>query len=78
VTHDQIRARLLTPAQAGEIWGCSEWTIRRWVAAGRLPVVDIAPPGVKKPRTRIRESDLAALTDELASGRNARRRRGAA
>lgn len=43
-------------------------TIRRWIASGRLPVVDIAPPGVKKPRTRIRECDVSALEEELARG----------
>lgn len=64
----ESRVRLLTPAQVGELWGCSEMTIRRWIASGRLKVVDIAPPGTRKPRLRIREVDLDALNEELAQG----------
>lgn len=58
--------RLLTPAQVGELWECSEMTVRRWIASGQLQVVDIAPPGTKKPRLRVREADYKALVDSLA------------
>lgn len=58
-------ARLLTPAQVGELWGCSAMTIRRWIASGRLPAVDIATPGAKKTRLRIRETDAIALLENL-------------
>lgn len=58
-------ARLLTPGQVGELWGVSEMTVRRWIASGRLPIVNVAPPGCRKPRTRIREDDLLSLVDQL-------------
>jgi len=61
--------RLLTPAQTGELWGdVSERTVRRHIAAGVLPVVDIAPPGSKKPKIRIREVDAIAYTAGLVRG----------
>lgn len=62
----QSEARLLTPEQVGELWGCSHMTVRRWIAAGRLPIVDIAAPGTKRARIRIREQDAIALVDDLA------------
>ncbi|MEV0618566.1 helix-turn-helix domain-containing protein [Nonomuraea sp. NPDC050404] len=58
-------ARLLTPKQVGELWGVSEWTVRRHIASGALPYLNIAPPGCRKPRTRIRESDAVAYIDSL-------------
>jgi excisionase family DNA binding protein len=68
-------ARLLTPAQVGELWGVSEMTVRRWISSGRLPSVDIAPPGCRKPRTRVRENDLLDLVDQLAGSPASRGRR---
>lgn len=59
--------RLLTPAQVGELWGVSEKTVRRWIASGQLPIVDIAPPGTRRTRIRIREEDAAALVASLAT-----------
>lgn len=62
--------RLLTPKQVGELWGdVSEWTVRRHIAAGGLPTVDISPPGCKKPRTRIRECDAISYVASLIRGR---------
>ena len=66
-------ARLLTPGEVGELWGVSEMSVRRWISSGRLPSVDIAPPGCRKPRTRVREDDLLNLVDQLG-GSSARNR----
>lgn len=68
-------ARLLTPKELADLWGCSTATIRRWIASGQIPVVDIAPPGSKTTKIRIREVDAVALTRRLRQGRL---RRGAA
>lgn len=57
--------KLLTITQVGELWDCSEMTVRRWIASGALPVVDIAPPGTKKPRLRVREGDYRAFVESL-------------
>lgn len=60
--------RLLKPAEMATLWGVSEKTVRRHIAAGDLPVVDIAPPGSRKPCTRIRECDAAAYIERLVRG----------
>lgn len=62
--------RLFTPAQVGELWGgISAKTVRRHIAAGGLPIVDIAAPGSKKPCTRIRECDAIEYVASLVRGR---------
>jgi excisionase family DNA binding protein len=55
--------QLHTPAGAGERLGCSDDTVMRIVASGELRVVDIAPPGSKRSKTRIRDDDLAAFIE---------------
>ena len=67
-------ARLLTPGEVAGLWRVSEMTVRRWIASGRLPVVDIAPPGCRKPRSRVRETDLLDLVDQLAVSSSVQRR----
>jgi hypothetical protein len=62
--------RLLTAKQCGELWGnVSERTVRRHIAAGELPHLDIAPPGSTRPKIRIREVDAIAYTAGLVRGR---------
>jgi excisionase family DNA binding protein len=54
---------LYTPAEAGERIRASESHIYRLVADGVLRSVDIAQPGSKKPKTRIRSDDLDAYIE---------------
>jgi molybdopterin-binding protein len=48
-------------AEAAEVLGVSDDTVRRWVEAGRLPAV----PGEGRVPTTIRGADLAALAESL-------------
>ncbi len=64
----QVRTRLnnialLTPAEAGERLRCSENHVYRLIARGLLRAVDIAQPGARKSKTRIRLDDLAVYID---------------
>ncbi len=54
---------LYTPAEAGERIRASESHIYRLVADGVLRSVDIAQPGSKKAKTRIRSDDLDAYIE---------------
>jgi excisionase family DNA binding protein len=54
---------LLTPAQAGERLGASEMHVYRAIAAGDLRAVDIANPGSKRSKTRVRSDDLEAYIE---------------
>ena len=38
-----VAPRLLNLQQAGEYLGCSYWSVRDWVLAGWIPVVDLPP-----------------------------------
>lgn len=55
---------LFTPAEAGDRIRASEATVYRLIADGVLRTVDIARPGAKKPKTRVRSDDLNAYIDE--------------
>jgi excisionase family DNA binding protein len=55
--------RLLTPCEAGERIRSSDDHIYRLIAAGVLHAVDIALPGARRSKTRIREDDLQAYID---------------
>ncbi|MEV4197066.1 helix-turn-helix domain-containing protein [Micromonospora globbae] len=48
--------RLLTVKQVAALWVVDKQTVYRAIWAGDLPYVDLAPPGAKKARLRIRES----------------------
>ncbi len=56
--------QLLTPAETGGRLRCSDDSVYRLVALGELPAVDIAPPGSKRSKTRIREDDLQRYIDK--------------
>ena len=49
---------LLTPAEAAERIRASESHIYRLITDGKLRAVDIAQPGSKKQKTRVRSDDL--------------------
>ena len=51
---------LRTPKRAAELLECSENHIRRLVASGALTAVDVAQPGARRSKMRIREDHLAA------------------
>ena len=50
------------PEAAGQL-RCSENHVYRLIAAGVLPVVDIAVPGARRSKTRIRDDALRAYID---------------
>lgn len=49
-------------------------TIRRMIASGELPAVDIAPEGSRRPRYRIRADDLAEYINSRPSARGGEQR----
>ena len=59
-----LPVRLLTPAETGGRRGCSDDHVYRIVASGLLRAVDIALPGSKRSKTRIREDDLQRYIDK--------------
>lgn len=63
---------LFTPREAGDRLRCSENHVYRLIARGMLRAVDIAQPGSRKPKTRVRSDDLDAYID--ASTRSAKAR----
>lgn len=54
---------LFTPAEAGDRIRASESHIYRLIADGKLRAVDIAQPGSRKPKTRVRSDDLEAYIE---------------
>jgi excisionase family DNA binding protein len=61
---------LLTPAETGDRLGnASEMHVYRLIADGVLRAVDIARPGAKRSKTRIRSDDLADYIERSTRGR---------
>jgi len=59
-----VQLRLHTAVETADLLGgCSETHVRRLTAAGELRIVDIATPGARRPKIRIRSDDLAAYID---------------
>lgn len=54
---------LLTPAEAAGRIGASEAHVYRAIASGELRVVDIAQPGSRRSKTRVRSDDLDAYIE---------------
>jgi excisionase family DNA binding protein len=54
---------LLTSQEVGNRLRCSENHIYRLIASGKLRAVDIAQPGSRRPKTRVRSDDLDAYID---------------
>lgn len=59
---------LLTPRETAAVLGCSVNSVYRLVAQGELKVINIAPAGSQRPKTRIRHADLQAFIDARAQG----------
>lgn len=49
--------------------GVSEIHVYRQIAAGELRAVDIASPGAKRSKTRVRSDDLADYIERKTRGR---------
>jgi excisionase family DNA binding protein len=64
---------LLTIAEAGAALGCSPMHVYRLIAAGELSAVDIAQPGARRSKTRVRSDEVSAYIE--ARTRRARRGR---
>jgi excisionase family DNA binding protein len=54
---------LHTPAEAADRIRASESHVYRLIADGKLRAVDIAQPGSRKPKTRVRSDDLDAYIE---------------
>ena len=54
---------LFTPREAADRLRCSENHVYRLIARGALRAVDIAQPGSRKPKTRVRSDDLDAYIE---------------
>lgn len=54
---------LLTIPETASRLGCCDNHVYRLIAAGALRAVDIAQPGSRRAKTRVREDDLAAFID---------------
>lgn len=62
-TTETRQTTLLTIAEASARLGCSDMHVYRLVAAGELAAVDIAQPGARRSKTRIRSDQVAAYID---------------
>lgn len=67
--------RLLSILEAAQRLGCSDDHIYTLIKTGALSVVDISRPGALRPKSRIREDELARYID--AQTRNAKQLRAA-
>jgi excisionase family DNA binding protein len=54
---------LYTPGEVAERLDCSENHVYRLITTGVLRAVDIALPGARRSKTRVRDDDLAAYID---------------
>ena len=55
---------LLTPAEVAERIRASEAHVYRLIGDGELRTVDIAQPGSRRPKTRVRSDDLDAYIEK--------------
>jgi excisionase family DNA binding protein len=70
-TQDAETASLLTIAGAAARLGCSDNHVYRLIAIGDLAAVDIAQPGARRSKTRVRSGEVNAYIE--ARTRRARR-----
>jgi excisionase family DNA binding protein len=67
---------LLTIAAAAARLGCSDMHVYRLIAAGELAAVDIAQPGARRSKTRVRSDDVDVYIDAKTRGVRAADHRG--
>lgn len=58
-----MSAKLLTIPETAEELGISPNTVYKMIRCGDLRAVDMAVPGAKAPKTRVRQEDLEAFID---------------
>jgi excisionase family DNA binding protein len=58
-----VSTKLLTIPETADELGISPNTVYKMIACGDLRAVDMAVPGAKKPKTRVRHEDLEAFID---------------
>ena len=51
----------VNPVELGKAIDIDTATVRKWIAEGWLPAVDMRSPGTSRPRWRISESDFEAF-----------------
>ncbi|MEU4595350.1 helix-turn-helix domain-containing protein [Micromonospora aurantiaca (nom. illeg.)] len=51
-----MASQLLTVIEVAALWGVDKQTVYRAIWDGELPFIDLAKPGAKKARIRVRES----------------------
>lgn len=54
------------PAEVGERFGISTSAVLSLIRSGALPAVNVSPPGTRRPRYRISESDIAEFLERRA------------
>ena len=62
-TSETKQITLLTIAGAASQLGCSDMHVYRLIAAGELSAVDIAQPGARRSKTRVRSDQVDAYID---------------
>ncbi len=65
--NDTAATTLLSVATVARRLEVSRMHVYRLIESGELEILDIASPGSKQPKTRIRESVLAAYVERAAS-----------
>lgn len=58
-----MSTKLLTIPETADELGIAATTVYRMIACGDLRAVDMAVPGAKKSKTRVREDDLEAFIE---------------
>ena len=61
--HRAESATLLPIAATAARLGCSDNHVYRLIECGELPAVDIAQPGARRSKTRVRSDDVDAYID---------------
>ena len=66
-----IQITLHTIPDAAARLGCSDMHVYRLIEIGELPAVDIAQPGARRSKTRVRSDHLDAYIARRTRGRSA-------
>ena len=58
-----MSTKLLTIPETADELGISPNTVYKMIACGDLRAVDMAVPGARRPKTRVREEDLVSFIE---------------